>query len=79
MKLVWGAMTLVSVVLLSYLADGILTNRYCGEKFVDDHEALEKCRQSAKSQMDEALNVALGLLTVCTGLMVAPSKLGNEE
>lgn len=75
MKVIYGAFALLTLVLGAYLWSGIETNIFCGRTFVDDHEALKECRQSAKEQMDEAVKIALAGLTTAMGLHARPKEL----
>lgn len=79
MKVIYGAFALLSLVLGAYLWSGIETNIFCGKTFVDDHEALKECRQSAKAQMDEAVKIALAGLTTAMGLHARPKELEPDS
>ena len=74
MRLIYIALLLMGSVLGLYLYSGVQTNIFCRETYKNDYEILQDCRQSAKEQMDEAIKIAMAMLTSVLALKSHPAK-----
>ena len=79
MKLIYGAFGLLSMVLCFYLYSALRTNVFCRETYFEDLQAFEQCRDSATDQMDQAVQIALGVLTAALGIHAKPKELEHDQ